>query len=429
MDYAYAGDIELVELSLISSSGQVIDISHIALEVNIYQSLFKHFLRCDVAIGEALNLGNILKGNPKENIPGGWTGGETLMVAYREKTDPSKDSKVPIKRHMFLIYKASDRIKNNDFTEQYMLQCVSLEAFISLPQKIRKSYGGKRGNTISNMIKSICEKYLYSKPISDMYSRVNIRKENEIDETTGLRKFVIPTLTVDETIDFLANEADSDSHYPYYLFYEDSTGFKFRDIPKIMRNIKQYETELPTYFYFMSNYFEATNEEDVKYDDQYKIIEFEIIQTNNILEDVMFGLYKAKNIKLDIINKTAKTTVFDYQKEKENFETLQSGNFSGDVGNDDVMISLSTKDNLKDRRNSYKKQLFNSIMKLSIPGNSSLNVGGVINLNFYINNSIIEDQGLDKQISGRYIITELRQKINQNVFTTILTVAKDVSLI
>lgn len=427
MNYAFPGDIELVELSLTTSAGKVIDISHIALEVNIYQSLFKHYLRCDVGIGDALGLSNILEGNEKENVPGGWTGGEMLIVAYRERTDPTKDSAIPIKRHMFVLYEVTDRIKNNDFSEQYLIQGISLESFVSLPQKIRKSYGGEKGNTIKNMIKSICDEYIFSKPVSDLYSKVNIRKSVEVDETSGLERYVIPSLTVDETIDFLANEADSESHYPYYTFYEDSDGFKFKNVPNLIRDGKN--SEVPSYFYFMSNYFEATDNEDVKFDDQFKIINFSVEKTTNILENVRHGLYKAKNIELDITNKKTNTLLFNYQKEKERFETLQKGSFFGDVGNDDVILSLSTKSNGRDRKNSFKTQIFNNVMNVSIPGDSSLNVGDVINLNFYINNSFYDDHALDKQLSGKYIVTNLRQKINQNIFTTMLTVSKDVSLI
>jgi hypothetical protein len=427
MGYSFSGDIELVQLTLSNSSGQVIDISHIAMEVNIYQSLFKHYLRCDVAIGDSLNLGNILVGNEKENIPVGWTGGETLTIAYRENTDPSKDSEVPIKRHMFVLFEMTDRIKNNEFSEQYLIQGISLEAFVSIPQKIRKSYGGSEGNTIKNMIGSICNEYILPNPVSDLYSKVNIRKTVDIDETSGLEKYVIPSLSVDETIDFLANEADSESHYPYYVFYEDSEGFKFKNVPNLIQ--KKSEPNIPSYFYFMSNYFEATDDDDIKYEDQYKIIDFSVEKATNILENVTQGLYKAKNIKLDIINKKSEISVFDYQKEKGKFETLQRGDFFGEVGNDDVILSLSTKGNLRDKRNSLKKQIFNNVMNVSIPGDSSLNVGGIIELKFYINNSFTEDQGLDKQLSGKYIITNLRQKINTNIFTTQMTVSKDVSLI
>ncbi|MBC8548143.1 MAG: hypothetical protein H8D23_00695, partial [Candidatus Brocadiales bacterium] len=258
------------------------------------------------------------------------------------------------------------------------------------------------------------------------YAKSHIRKTVEVDETLGLERYVIPSLTVDETINFLADEADSAEHYPYFVFYEDSNGFKFKNVPDLIRNAKK---DLPTFFYFMSNYFEATDNEDVKYEDQYKIIDFSVEKTSNILDNTANGLYKAKNIKLDIINKKVTTSIFDYQKEKDNFETLQKGYHSGSVGSDDVILSLSTKDNLRDKKNSFKRQIFNNVMDVSIPGDSSLNVGDVIKLNFYINNTIIEDHGLDKQLSGKYIIANLRQKLNQNIFTTQLTVAKDVSLI
>ena len=442
-DYRFPGDVEVGEVTLIGSSGQGIDIKRMVLEINIFQNIFDHYLQCDIAISDALNLNSIFKGFVEERIPTGFNGGEKLIISYRDATDGSKDSEVPFKKHMFALYELSDKSRLSEFTESYVLSGISLEAYQTIPQKISKSYGGKGGNTISNMMKSVVNEYVYNDVLKDVYAAAKISKTVTIDETNGLQKYIIPSLTVDDTIDFLANESDSVDHYPYYLFYEDSNGFNFRNIPDLIRNA----TKMPTYFYFMSNMVESKL--DASGDDQYKITSYNVSKTTNVLSNIKGGLFKSKTINLDILKKKKHEVVFDYTKEVDNFEKLQGGIILGDVGGDPIITlttsrtghdsdsNFSMEEHLpkkinafNNKKKSYQRQIFNNVMEISIPGNSELNVGGLIFLIFHIHNDVNDDHNqVDKYLTGRYLITKVRQKINDNVFTTVLECSKDTGLI
>jgi hypothetical protein len=442
-DYKFPGDVEIGDVTLIGTAGQGISIKNLVGEINIYQNIFDHYLQCDIAVSDSLNLNSVFKGFVEERIPTGFNGGEKLIISYRESVDASKNSEVPWKKHMFALYELSDKSRINEFTESYILSGISLEAYQTIPQKISKSYGGNGGNTISNMMNSIIEEYVYNNTLKDVYSAAKIQKSVTVDETSGLQRYVIPSLTVDDTIDFLANESDSADHYPYYVFYEDSNGFNFRNVPDLIKN----PTKIPTYFYFMSNMVESKL--DASGDDQYKITSYNISKTTNVLTNIKGGLFKSKTINLDILKKKNKEVIFDYTKEVDNFQKLQGGIVLGEVSGDPV-ITLTTSRNGHDsdsnfqkenplpkrvnsiyhRKKSFQRQIFNNVMEVTIPGNSSLNVGGLIFLIFHTHNDIDTDHNqIDKYLTGRYLITKVRQKINDNVFTTVLECSKDVGLI
>lgn len=443
--YRFPGDVEITAATIVSSRGEVFDIRNMVLEINIYQSLFDHYLQCDIAISDALNLNNSIKGDEDKSIPGGFNGGEVLIISYRERTDASMDSEIPVKKHMFGIYETSDRSRINENTESYIISGISLEAYQTMPQTINKVYGRGPGNTITNMMKSIINEYVYTDVMRDQYRVAKIYKSVEVDDTSGLQKYIIPSLSVDETIDFLANEADSEDHYPYYIFYEDSSGFKFKNVSSLIDNASLDFT----YTHFMSNITESNTEDGVKYDDQYKIISYSIVKDNNILKNVSGGLFKSKTINLDILKKKTNAVVFDYEKESDKFTTVGNGKFNVEV-NGTPIVNLTTSRTNHDsdvlfqketplpkklntffsRKGSYQKQLFNKVIEISIPGNSTINVGGVIDLEFYIHNDIGTDKGqLDKLLSGSYLITKVRQKITDDVFTTLLECSKGNNLL
>ena len=171
------------------------------------------------------------------------------------------------------------------------------------------------------------------------------------------------------------------------------------------------------------------------------------LKNNNIIENTRGGLFKAKTINLDILKKKTTDAIFDYDKEVDNFTTTQGGSLLGIVPeNTFPIINLATTrinhdqdglftkekhfpkkiNTIFNKRQSYRKQLSNVIMEVTIPGDTKIDVGGVIDLEFYIHNDIESDKNkLDAQLSGSYLITKVRQQIGTEVFFTVLELAKN----
>ena len=439
-DYNFAGDVDIEQITLIGGDGSIHNIQEMFLEVNIYQSIFKKYLECDVVVSDALNIGASIKGNPEEGVPDGFRGIESIIISYRERTDASQDALIPFKKHIFGVYEVGSRRRDGEGTESYILSGISLEAYKTIPQKISKSYGRGKGNKISKMMESLMSEYVLNTELQNEYQSIGLNKTITIDETSGVHKYIIPNYSVDKTIDFFCKKADSDDHYPYYIFYEDSNGFNFRNIPNL---ISDGEIDW-TYTYYPSNF--KVEGQDVEGSDQYKIINFKLLQENNFLENVKGGMFKSRSIGIDVQRKNKIERVFNYNNEHDKFTTFQGGYYPVEVEGDAILNVSLTKfgqdsdpffsgDNMvipkrdisiKNRKQSYNKQIFNNIMQVVIAGDSTKNVGQLIDLQFYIN-SEIEDAKyeVDKSISGEYLITKVRQTMNDEKLTTVLECCKD----
>lgn len=433
--YRFAGDIEIEKFDIISSKGNVTDITSLVTEISIYQNLFSHYLQCEIAISDGIAYLDSI---------GGFTGGEVIAISYK-----SKDKDLDFLNHFFGVYSLTDRQKVDEKIETYVLNCISIESYIASPQKISRAYGS---NIISNMAKSVIEEFLYNNTAKDFYTGYKeilntvVEKSITIDETDGLQKFIIPNFSPDETIDFFTSEADSDSHIPYYVFYEDSRGFNFRDLSKLIDS-----DTIDTFTYLQSNTDDGDEDGDTVVRDYQKIITFNVIRQTDFLKNINDGLFKSKTINLDILRKNKKEITYQYSNYHEKFKTLQPEKIIGEVQGDatiymmnsrtghDSDTVLSAENHFPKRMNdfisikrSYGRHIFNTVLEVTLFGNSDLNVGNVIEL--VIPNSTTvkkSDKKEDKYLSGKYLITSLRNKFSGKTgqqFITILECVKDTGI-
>ena len=50
--YKHAGDVDIRSFKLVSAGGQIIDIENITVDFSVYQSIFDHYLQCDLVIND-----------------------------------------------------------------------------------------------------------------------------------------------------------------------------------------------------------------------------------------------------------------------------------------------------------------------------------------------------------------------------------------
>lgn len=442
--YRFAGDIEVKRLSLVSQSGQIIDIGPITQEVNIYQDLSEHYLQCELVISDAVALINSLTGDQSQGVVGGFNGGEVLLISYK-----TRDAELEEKNHFFALYELSDRMRVDEKIETYVLSGISAEAYQSSTRKISRAYGGAGGNQISNMVRSIVDEYVYNRIIKDAHRNYRevtgfrLNKEVNIDPTNGLQKFVIPNMSVDDTLDFLANEADCDNHIPFYRFYENADGFCFKDINSLTQ-----EEPKATFYYQQSNVEEDPNQREGTIRDHEKIISYNVRKQTNILENGTGGLFRSRTINLDILRKNKHEVVFNYDNEWERFSKLQNFRIPGSVEGD-ATVNLITSRTGHDsdalfsaenplpkrinqfvaRRNSYRRHISNMVLEVTINGDSEINVGDVIYLSIPNATTLDSADGNeDKYLSGKYLLTKVRHKFGGKTgeqFTTFLECIKD----
>lgn len=446
--YRFPGDIEVKHCLLVAQDGTIVDISKLALEISVFQSLTEHYLQCEVLMSDATALFNSFEGDRQNGVQGGFNGGEVLVLTYKTR---SKD--LPFKTHFFGVYEIAERQRLDDKIETYVMNCVSAEAYRTATRKVSRAFGGTGGNLISNMVKTLVDEFVYDQEIKDLHRNyqqvlnVRIAKEVNIDPTNGSQRYVIPNMTVDDTIKFFAKEADNNNHIPYFMFYENSKGFNFKDL----NNLVQQEPK-ERYVYVSTNVKDDNNDSETKIEDYQKIISYTVLRNTNILGNGKAGLFRSKVINLDILKKNKSEYNFRYEKEFSNFNTMQKWKIPGDTPDNGVIYMMQTRighdvccpvfepenhlpkriNQFIPRRQSYIRHVFNQLMEVSVVGNSELDVGDVINLELPNPTTLGKaDKKQDKYLSGNWLITKIRHKFagdSGSEFTTILECVKDTGI-
>lgn len=417
--YTHAGSIEVESAKLVLDNGQVIDIQNVVREVNIYESLFNHYVEAEFVMDDSLNL-----------FAAGSTGQELVDISFRNSVGPGVDAEY--QRKIFQVYEISNRKRISEFRQVYVMNCVTPEKYLTTPTKISRAFGP---STIGRMVQKIFNEFVYNNAAKDFYREAKrvfgyeLIKLNDFDETSGVHELIIPNMPVDDAIYFLCKEADSEDHIPYYVFYEDMGGFKFHNISRLIsRPIAFKYHHLPTATKVPSVVDIGI---DMQFDDSFKIISYELVKQSNILQNTNMGLFRNETINLDLHRRKSKTKIYDYDEYSSKFKSIENKVLGGSLGKPVLTLGTTrtghdrelvfSKENHFPKRidqtsaisKGYERSLFNLIMEVTVPGNATLRVGQIIELEFYISDgSKIPFESVDKYLSGKYLVTKVRQKIN-----------------
>jgi len=443
--YKHAGDVDVRTFKLITATGQVIDLQSVTVEFSVYQSLFEHYLQCDLVVNDSLGLFNTINEIKDGVTQGGFSGAEMLVVSYR-----SNDASLPYKNHVFNLYEMSDRKRIEENSEVYFFSGISVEAYMASSQKISRSYGGVEGNDISSMIQSITSEFVYNANAKSIHSSVReavnfrVTKQNDFDKTNGKQKFIIPNLSVDDTIDFLCKESDSDDHIPYYMFYENSRGFNFKNLGRLVQKESK-----ETYSYISSNFSGMfKDKKNDEYTEATNIRSFEVLKQSDFLENLESGLYQSRNIFIDTLKKNKREVVYKYDDYISKFKKLQKFKIAGGQTIGEPVVRMNTSRHGHDndslfsseiastkkfsehlaQSEGYFSHIFNTQVEVVVPGDSELDVGDVIKLSIPSSSNVKDQVGAeDKYLSGKYLITKLRNKFldGSESMSTIMECVKD----
>lgn len=419
------------------------------IEVNIYQDLYQPFMTCEILFEDAL--GFYSGENINDYRQPGFTGHDIFIISY---TSTFPGDNIPSKTQAFVLYDVTTRTRSKEKSEVFALTGISVEGWNSIDKKISRAYGHntkKNTNTISHYVNSIVDEFVYNRQAKDVYDtiatnlKMTIKKKTTYDKTTSRVPYIIPNLGPREAIKTLIREADNDKDTNLFTFYEDSIGFHFADVSKLVD--KKF---VDTFTYEPSNAAEGGQSNSMV--DLKKIFSYEVIKQTNSLETKLKGLFKSKTINIDVIKKNKTEIAYNYDVAGPKLPKLNSGNLphkhivSG-TSSSDAKIYMRTSrtghDNYKlfepeyhlpkksntllGKRESYRHHLGNVMMSVILNGHSELNVGDKINLVIpkatTIGNS--REANIDKYLSGYYMITKLRHIIKNDNMDTVIEVMKD----
>ena len=165
MNIQLATDYNIIAASIISSTGDVMDIRMILDEINIYEDILSPVITGNIVLHDSNDFINKLP----------ITGFEYFNLEFEQPSGSQRYSKV------FRIYKLSDRKSINAQNEMFVLHFCSEELIINELCRVSKTYQNK---TIDSIVRDIALNYL----------KIDSKKipTSQIHPTVGTHSIVIP---------------------------------------------------------------------------------------------------------------------------------------------------------------------------------------------------------------------------------------------
>jgi hypothetical protein len=275
----YAGEYAISELKLMSSSGNVVDLSLAYTTLSLFEDIFSSSMSGLVVVADT---NNILM-----NLP--VTGQDYLSMKI--VTPSLEKSPIDYTQTVFAVNKIDTRV-DADGTQVFQLHFISPELLRNERVRISKSYE----STISNMVYDALNNAKY----------INTNKEIFLEETKGIRKIVVPNSHPFDFIKKLAREAESKEYNsPHYLFYENIFGIHFRSIESLYR-----QASIGSYHAGDVGFSLTTAG---KIEEEYaRVIDYQIQANNDTLANVVGGMLASKIITHDIVQKKYDINRHDY---------------------------------------------------------------------------------------------------------------------
>ena len=350
----------------------------------------------------------------------GITGGEYIDLTVKD--GDVDEFKITSKKQKLILNSVRNMITETN-KQVATLEFVSVESIINETARVNKKYTGNVSETVS--------KLLTNGEGSDKKG-IQSSKELEKDDALNSYSFVGNLKRPFDTIQWLCPKTQSSSKDFGFLFYETLDGFVFKSIKSLL------EQEPITYT------------QTDKPGDQgfFKILQNNLNQTNDIGMNMRMGMYANRTLYIDIENQTFEEVDFkisqlDLKKPPklldgiEDFPTrlmLRVNDFGvaqKGAKKDEVqpLSELAVYQNKSYVRNNL---LFSQSINISIPLNTTLRAGDVINIKLPVKKddegSKTDSYGNERtnDPSGKYLVSELRHLIGGGSAETQLKLIRDV---
>lgn len=387
------GEVNILQLDIISQSGVRIDASKLYVDLTIYENLFSNSLSGTLIIHDKYNF--------IKNVP--LLGKEKIELTY--KTPSTEEIK-----KVFFVSEIEMNVRIPGKNETYVgLRFSSPQFHVDTKTKISRSYKNRK---ITEIVASIFEDYLKTENNETVFI---------VQDTSPQTSIVIPNWSPFQTINWLSAKCSLEDNCDY-LFFEGMKSFYFVPISFLKTQ------EITTSFKYM-----PTDDQTQKVDDELARIQYyaETSDGYRKLEMENQGIFSSLLITYDSTYKKLEYNSHSYINEFPRTTTLNKnpvGPVSYLLGvepNNKIMFKSKSSflyDNIPDHvipQNAQKRisnlgVLHDKIIKIDIQGDSRRRVGEVVEilvpstefLSLLGNESV-----LDENLSGRYIISAIGHHI------------------
>ena len=355
----------------------------------------------------------------------GITGGELIELTVK---DGDEDEFKITKDHKLMLNAVSD-MNTTAQIQEATLEFISQETIINETARLNKKFSGNVSQTVKDILTED------KKGIKTKKKVFGPKKEGEIEEdrATNSYSFVGNLKRPFDTIQWLCAKSQSSTKNFGFLFFENLDGYHFRSIENLLKQepLRYEQTDSP---------FESQNKAI--------ILQNKLNRSNDIGMNCRMGMYANKTIYIDIENQGASVDDFDVTKLELNkpvklMDGLEKHPTRLMLRVDDVGVAqvgaaksetVPKSELAKYQNKSYIRNnlLFSQSLSISIPLNSTLRVGVVIDIKLPTKKGDGTNQtdsfGSEKSNdpSGRYLIAELRHLIGRGKSETQLKLIRDV---
>ena len=345
-------------------------------------------------------------------------GGQSIEISIKMFDPDINDFKIKKDKHGLVV----NSVKNvtMDFKEsKSTLECVSKDFLRNEVARLNRRFTGN----ITEIVKKIME---------EEPKGIKTTKDIEVDQATNSYTFCGNLKRSIDTIQWLQPKAKSENQFGF-LFFEDYDGYKFKSIESLLK--QEPFTDQP---------FEMSQ---ASTSSRFAILDAVMVQTNDVFLNMRSGTYNNDTTYIDLISQTKSVDDFkiDNLKDLKNPPKLPD-NLTDSTSRkmlrfDDpgVMQKGSKREDeqpkeelAKIQNQSYARNnlLFSQALKIKVSFNPSLRVGKIIEVRLPVDTDSSESgvkyQKLGKgDLSGKYLISELRHKVGSNKSSTHLTLVRD----
>ena len=346
----------------------------------------------------------------------GITGGEYLSLIIRN--EGYDDFEIKPDKHFLMLNSVKD-VTTQSSKQQATLEFVSVEAIINETARVNRRFTGNVTQTVTRLLKEKkgieSSKNLDSDTASNSYSFVGNLK----------RPF--------DTIQWLCSKTQSTNGYGF-LFFETIDGYIFKSI----ENLLNQET---------IEFKKKEKAQDANEPDDFRIIEDNLNQTNDIGLNCRMGMYANKTIYINLDSASQKNVEFKIK----DLDLKKSPKLPNKLDTIPTRLMLRVLDKGALQKGSKKDQIqkenelaiyqsksyaranliFSQSMSITIPFRPDLRAGKMLELRFPLRKSGNQQSTMygkdsDDDVSGKYLISELKHTIGNNESTTQLKLIRDV---
>ena len=424
----------------IEKDGRTVDVRLAVGSVDYYEDVFCPTVSCNIQL---MNSGGVIEGEGRNKVSLyeglKLRGGEVVRVLIKSNSSSNIDLDFSTDKGLY-INNISDLLRS-DSSEIFTINLFSKQAYDNEKIFLTKKY--PENVQISENVSTIIRESFPDLPQSDI----------EIEETFNNFGFNGNQMKPFDAITTLASKsapAINPNVSAGFFFYQTTEGYKFKSVDSLLsadlRDPNKY-----VYTEYNSSQCDFEPRGDLVSLD-YKISQFSVIRNVNLVEQFRKGTYSSERrflnpVDFTVTNKSSNFTGNDYSKIKtagEIFdpeqeikvgdvsfastptkiitETFDVGTQSGKEVTKKVNTDPLT---FQSQRKMRYNTLFTQVVSITIPLNSNLRAGDLIDCVFP---SIGETDGtqVDRtQLSGIYMIKELRHHYDPRTSYTSLTIVRD----